>query len=121
MIPGITVEMIAEAILAYNDLYARAYTMEWLYYDLPFADIPRPNTTNPTVMIVAAAIVELLATRAYQTPPAWVFTVGRLDEPFFVVRLRPNESFTRNLCLTEAPEPLKRRNIFAPPNYLTFA
>jgi hypothetical protein len=122
MIPGITVDMIAKAILTHDNLYVSAYTQEWLRYNLPFAELPKPETNDPNVLIVAAGVVELLATRANQTPPTWVHTVGSLDEPFFVMRVRPGQdSYTRQLCLNEAPEPLKRRNIFSPPNYLTFA
>jgi hypothetical protein len=121
MIPGITVAAIAHAILTYDVYRVSGLVQEWLRYDLPFPDVPRPETDDLRVLTVAAAVVELLATRAHQKPPAWVADVGTLDEPFFVMRLSPKEVYTRNLCLTEAPEPLKRRNIFAPPNYLTFA
>lgn len=121
LIPGITIEAIARAILAYEDLRASALTLEWLRYDQPFAEIARPETDEPQLLAVAAAVVELLAQRANQAPPAWTAEVGGLTEPFFVWRLSPQQTYTRQLCLEESPEPLKRRNIFSPPNYLTFA
>ncbi len=121
LIEGITFEAIANAILAYEDLHVRALTMEWLRHQLPLTEVPRPETDDARVLAVAAAIVELLAQRAGETPPAWTAEIGGLDEPFFVWPLTPRQTFTRNLCLTEAPEPLKKRNIYSPPNYLTFA
>jgi hypothetical protein len=68
-----------------------------------------------------ARLVELLADRAQQPPPAWTAAVGALPEPFFVMRRAERPGFTRDLCLNESPEPLKRRNIFAPPNFLEMA
>jgi hypothetical protein len=121
IIPGITFTAIAEAILSRNDFDARALTMEWLRYDEPLVEAPRPDTDDPRVLAVAAAVVEMLAQRAGEEPPAWTSEVAGLAEPFFVIERAERPGFTRTLCLTEAPEPLKRRNIFAPPNYLTFA
>ncbi|WP_129630277.1 hypothetical protein [Candidatus Oscillochloris fontis] len=37
---------------------------------------------------------------------------------FFALPWAERPGFTRDLCLNESPEPLKRRNIFAPPNFL---
>jgi len=64
---------------------------------------------------------ELLAERAGQPPPAWTATTGPLPEPFFVVAWADRPGFTRDLCLNESPEPLKRRNLFAPPDFLEMA
>lgn len=121
VIPGITIEEIAAAILDYDVLRVRDLAQEWVRYDMPFAEVPRPETSDARVLAVAAAVVELLAQRVHQTSPAWTAVIGGLPEPFFVMRILPYEAYTRYLCLTESPEPLRKRNIFAPPDYLTFA
>jgi hypothetical protein len=45
----------------------------------------------------------------------------RSPSPFFALAWAERPGFTRDLCLAESPEPLKRRNIFAPPNFLMMA
>ena len=111
----------AEALLAYDALHLRAYVLAWLREDPRFALMPQPETDDPRILTVAAALVELLAERAYQEPPAWTATIGPLAEPFFVMRRAERPGFTRDLCLNESPEPFQRRNIFSPPNFLMMA
>ena len=120
-IRGILVEHIAEAMLAYEDFRVGMLTLEWLRYELPFAEVPEPISTDPRVRAVTAAVVEVLAEQAGQTPPSWTADIGGLDEPFFPWKLTPNQSFTRWLCETQSPEPFRKRNIFTTPNYLSQA
>lgn len=108
-------------LLTYDELLLRAYVQAWLREEPRFAAMPQPATDDPRILTVAAALVELLAQRANQEPPAWTATVGALPEPFFVMRRAERPGFTRDLCLNESPEPFKRRNIFAPPNFLEMA
>lgn len=39
-------------------------------------------------------------------------------EPFFIWPLALKLGYTRQLCLTDALEPMRKRNIFCVPNYL---
>ncbi|NJN15276.1 MAG: hypothetical protein HC822_02720 [Oscillochloris sp.] len=108
-------------LLARDDFHLRLYIQAWLREQPRFAAMPQPETDDPRILTAAAALVELLAQRARQEPPAWTATVGALPEPFFAVEWAERPGFTRDLCLNESPEPFKRRNIFAPPNFLEMA
>lgn len=114
----IPIETIAAMLLARDDFHLRLYVQAWLREEPRFAAMPQPDSDDPRILSVAAALVELLAQRANQEPPDWTAAVGALPEPFFAVEWAERPGFTRDLCLNESPEPLKRRNIFAPPNFL---
>jgi hypothetical protein len=108
----------AQALLSYEALQLRLFVQVWLREQPDLATLPQPNTVDPRLLVAAAALTELLAQRTHQQPPAWTAAIGALPEPFFVMRRAERPGFTRDLCLTESPEPLRRRNIFAPPNFL---
>lgn len=108
----------AEALLARDDLRLRLLVQAWLREKPRLRSVAPPETDDPQVLTAAAALAELFAERAHQRPPAWTANIGPLPEPFFVVAWAERPGFTRELCLAESPEPLRRRNIFSPPNFL---
>ena len=113
------IEEMAEALLNRNDLRLRLLLQAWLATNPNITAVPYPKTRNQRVLAAAAALAELLALQLNQTKPTWTKDIGGLPQPFFVISLGEKAGFTRNLCLTEAPEPFKRRNIFAPANFLS--
>jgi len=113
------IEEMAEALLRRDALHLRLLVQIWKREDPNVAELPCPATRDPRVLTAAAALAELLALQLAQTPPVWTKSVGGLSQPFFVMSLGEKPGFTRELCLAEAPEPFRRRNIFAPPNFLT--
>ncbi len=115
----ITIERIAYAALYADPLLLRAYVMKFLDEIKDLHRVPRPNIDDPLVMAVAAGLLELFCLRAGQTPPAWTRAVGSAPQPTFL--WKDAKGFTRQLCLTESPEPLKKRQLYAAPNFLTFA
>jgi hypothetical protein len=115
---NVPLQDIADALLSYDAMRLRILVQEWQWANPVVTSVPRPQTRDARSLTVAAALVELFALRAGQAPPAWTAEAPPLPEPFFVMPLAERPGFTRTLCLTEAPEPLRRRNIFAPPNYL---
>ena len=80
-----------------------------------------PTTSDPRLLAVAASLAELLSERTGQPAPAWTSAVGPLLEPFFLVQAAEHMPNMRALCERESPEPLRRRRLFAPPNFLTRA
>ncbi len=114
----ITIRELAEALLARDDFRLRLLTQGWLRQSPRFSMVTAPETDDPRILVAAAALVELLAGRFNQPPPTWTTSSGSLGEPFFALPWAERPGFTRDLCLNESPEPLKRRNIFAPPNFL---
>jgi hypothetical protein len=88
---------------------------------MPWHALPRPNDFNAREMIVAAALVELFARRADEMPPAWTADIGGEEEP---VLLDPGldempRSFER--AKVSGPEPLRKRNLLALPDFLDVA
>lgn len=115
------VEAIAEAALRRDGLRLRSLVQELLASKQEIRSLPRPMTADPRLLAIAAAILELLASRVGQSAPAWTTEIGSLREPFFVLDAAHRMRRLRELCERESPEPLRSRRIYAPPDFLTFA
>ncbi len=81
--------------------------------------MPRPELHDSVELAFAAGATELLAAPLHQSAPSWTREIGQLPEPFYVGKLaqmpRSAEEARRS-----GPEPLRRRNVFATPNFLSF-
>lgn len=117
----VRLEDIAQAAIAGEALRVRSLAQDWLREHPRLADVGPPEASDPAVQAVAAGIVELLALRRAEPPPAWAATVPALQQPLFLLRYAAHMPHLRRLCESEAPEPLRRRRIYAPPDYLSAA
>ena len=70
-------------------------------------------------MTVAAGLAELLATRAGAQPPAWTESIGSSDEPVFLDPGLQDMPRTLAHAKAEGPEPFRRRNLIASPDFLS--
>ncbi len=109
------------AILTGDLLTARQWVADARRVNLPWEHLERPHGLNDLELSVAAGVVELLASRAGATPPSWTNGVGPVHE---VLVLDPGleempRSFAR--AKTTAPEPLRKRNLIALPDFLDVA
>ena len=78
----------------------------------------KPEGLDERQIAIAAGLAELLSERAGASPPAWTSKVAGSRE---AVLLDPDlAAMPRTLrhALTEGPEALRRRNIFAPRDFL---
>jgi hypothetical protein len=116
-----TTEQLAEAALQRDGLRLRSLAQDLIRETARFSAIARPNSEDPRTLAVAAALIELLAARHSQAPPAWTKEVGPMPAPFFLLESAERMKRLRALCETESPEPLRNRRLFAPPNFLQFA
>ena len=112
---------LVRALLGGDTLSARQWVADARRAAVPWAQVPEPTGLDPIAMAVAAGIVELLAGRAGQEAPAWTAGVGPVAEPLFLVRAAATMPRLRRTCELESPDPLRRRRVFAPPNFLTAA
>jgi hypothetical protein len=117
----VTLEQLANAVLQRDGLLARSLSQDFLYGTKILSDVPRPDSSDDRLLAAAAAIIELFALQRHQTPPSWTRDVGPLAEPFFLVAAAEHMKRLRVLCETQAPEPLRKRGLYAPPNFLVFA
>jgi hypothetical protein len=117
----VQVEQMAEAALAGDTMKLRSLTQDFLRQPERLVDAPPPGTSDKVVQVVAAALIELLALRRQESAPAWALEIGATNPPLYLVQASQQMSRLRRLCETESPEPLRRRNVFAPPTFLEFA
>lgn len=109
------------ALATFDTLSARQWVADAGREGIEWSRVAAPPIDDPLEMAIAASMVELLAERAGQRPPDWTRTVPPAPQPTFLVRAAASMPRTRRMCEEEGPEPLRRRGIFAPPDFLTVA
>jgi hypothetical protein len=112
------IESIAHAILNEDALLARSLTQDYLRARPLLRETKSPSVQDARVLVLAAALVELFAMRSNQAPPTWTQVIGTLPEPVYLLKSAYKMKRLRELCRQHSPEPLKKRNLFAPANYL---
>lgn len=117
----VTIEQIAAAALHTDNLLTRTLAQEFLRSQPVLADIPQPETDDPVLLAVTAALLELFSLRTHQPAPAWTRQVGPVEQPLYLLKSAAHMRRLRALCHDAAPEPLRRRRLYAPPDYLAFA
>lgn len=117
----VRLEALAEAALAGESLRLRSLVQDFLREAPRLADIPKPEVGDPQQLALLAALLELFAHRRRQAAPAWTAEVGPAPEPVYLLQAAATMPRLRRLCEVESPEPLRRRRLYAPPNYLEFA
>jgi hypothetical protein len=115
------IEQLAQAALARDHLKLRSLVQDLVRANTDFSSVPRPSTPDPRLLTITASLVELLATRQKQNPPAWTKDIGPLKEPFFMLESAASMKRLRMLCETQSPEPMRKRLLYAPPHFLEFA
>src|SRR5688500_9264033 len=114
-------EDLVDALLRYDHLTARQWVADAGREHLEWRRVPVPTGLDAIGLAVAAGVAELLASRAGQAPPVWTAAVPGVDEPLFLVRAAARMPRLRASCETEGPEPLRKRRLLAPPDFLTAA
>jgi hypothetical protein len=115
------IEQLAQAALDRDHLKLRSLVQDLTRSKTDFSVIPRPSATDARLLILSAALTELLAQRNNQIPPAWTKEIGALNEPFFLLKSAMTMKRLRTLCETQSPEPMRKRLLYAPPHFLEFA
>jgi hypothetical protein len=115
------IDELTDAALAGDGLRLRSVAQDWLRETPHFGDVPAPTSTDPERLAVAAGLVEMFAERACQTAPEWTQHILAAPRPLFLLREAMVMKRLRELCEEHSPLPLRRRRIFAPPDFLTFA
>ena len=115
----ISLENIARTAIDGDPLILRSLVQDWLS-TTDLTEVDRPETQDHVVLAVAAGFVELFAQRTGQTAPTWTKDIAALFEAKYLVRSATTMKRLRQMCDQESPGPLKRRNLFAPADYLRF-
>jgi hypothetical protein len=114
------IEMIARTALQRDSLQLRSMVQDFLRSNVTLAAVAPPVTDDQSVLAMAAALLELLALRSGQAPPAWTAAIGPANKPFYLLKSAERMKRLQRLCRHESPEPLRKRRFYAPPDYLTF-
>jgi hypothetical protein len=117
----VTLEALAKAALQRDSLHLRSLALDFIREHPELASIPRPAIDAQQILGTAAALLELFAQRSGQPAPAWTREIGAVPEPVFLLEAATHMKRLRALCESEAPEPLRKRGLYAPPDFLTFA
>lgn len=112
---------LARALLDDRGAIVGQFTMNLFDQYYSFADVPKPEGSSYEEMVVSAALVELFAARRGESAPSWTTEVRGLNEPRFLMGgYEKKYPYLADIWYQEAPEPLKRRNLFASADFLTF-
>ena len=112
---------LVHALMAGDLLTARQCAADARRMNMQWELLERPDRMSDIEMSVAAGIVELLASRSGAAPPTWTMAIGAVVDPLVLdpgLEQMPR-SFAR--ARTAAPEPLRRRNLIALPDFLDVA
>lgn len=117
----VALEEMAQVALQRDGLRLRSLAQDFLRDHSILSAVPRPLVDDQQVLGTAAALLELLAERSGQTAPDWTRSVGAVPEPIFLLAEAYRMKRLRARCETESPEPLRKRGLYAPSEFLTFA
>jgi hypothetical protein len=110
-----------KALMNFDTLAARQWVADAMRKPLQWSEVPCPEGLTAEELAVAAGVVEMLAPRMGQRPPGWTQEVAQSPTRIYLVRAAESMPRLRRLCEQEGPEPLRRRHILAPPEFLTAA
>ena len=112
---------LVDAVLSGDLLSARQWVADAQLEGVTWESVPYPSELTGREMTVAAGLIELFAERAGKRPPQWTNSVGAERIPLV---LDPGlEDMPRSFARAKAvgPEPLRKRNLFALPDFLHVA
>jgi hypothetical protein len=109
---------LVRAILSGDLLAARQWVADAQRADVRWEGIAQPAGLDQREMTVAAGVAELLAARAGAVPPRWAASIGPHDEPLVLDPGLQDMPRTLAHAKSEGPEPFRRRNLIASPDFL---
>jgi hypothetical protein len=110
---------LVRAVLSNDLLTARQWVADAQRARIPWESLAKPSGLDQREMTVAAGLAELLATRAGAAPPPWAASIGPNREPLFLDPGLQDMPRTLAHAKAEGPEPFRRRNLIASPDFLT--
>ena len=110
---------LVHALLGREALRARQWVADAERNEFDWSHVAEPRDLDPLGLALAAALVEMMTGRRGTQPPSWTSTVPAAPRRVFLVRAAESLPRLRRLCEEEGPEPLRRRGLLAPPDFLT--
>lgn len=112
---------LVDAVVLRDALRARQWVSDAERAAFDWSVVAEPPELEPLERAVAAALVEMMAGRRGLPAPGWTSAVRAAPRLVCLVRAAESLPRLRRLCEEEGPEPLRRRGLLAPPDFLTAA
>ena len=112
---------LVHALLSRDALRARQWVADAERSGFDWSAVPPPRALDPLGLALGAALVEMMAARHGRPVPSWTSSVPAAPQRIFLVQAAEFLPRLRRLCEEEGPEPLRRRGLLAPPDFLTAA
>ena len=112
---------LVNALVRSDALGARQWVADATRAGWDWTAVGEPRGLDPLEIAVAASVVEMMAERQGARPPSWTAAVPPAPTRLFLVRAAESLPRLRRLCEAEGPEPLRKRRLLAPPDFLTAA
>jgi hypothetical protein len=110
---------LVRAILSGDLLSARQWVADAQRAGVRWEEVGKPAGLDEREMTVAAGLAELLAARAGAVPPSWTASIGSSDKALFLDPGLQDMPRTLAHAKAEGPEPFRRRNLIASPDFLS--
>jgi hypothetical protein len=120
--PKTTIEEVARAALGDDGLEQQMVLLAFVHDEPALARVERPAGDDEVILAASASILELLAEHTQQQVPSWTAEVGAVGTPVYLGM----GDMVRNprwveMAHRDAPNALRKRNLYSMAEYLTFA
>lgn len=117
-----TIDEVARAALGDDGLEQQMTLLAFVHDEPVLANVVQPTGVDEIVLAASASILELLAEHGRQQPPGWTAEIGALSHPVYLGMgdMVQNPRWVE-MAHRDAPEALRKRNIYSMGEYLTFA
>ncbi len=112
---------LARAAVELRTLDLREWVNEANRRHEPLTSLAPPATDDPTLRTVAAALIEVLARRRQEPAPQWAAEAPPMEAPLWLTPFAARHPDLARRCIEDGPEPLRRRRLWAMPDYLSVA
>jgi len=115
------IRTLIEALRSFDVRRARKWVADATRAPVRRTKVARPSGMTAAQPAVAAGVVESLANRSGQRSPGWTSEVAESPRRIYLVPAAESILRLRKLCGKEGSEPLRKRQIMAPPEFQTVA
>lgn len=120
--PKTTIEDVARAALGDDGLEQQMALLAFVHDEPVLAGVERPAGDDEVLLSASASILERLAEHTQQEAPSWTSEVGAVPQPVYLgMGDRVRNPRWVEMAHRDAPEALRKRNIYSMAEYLTFA
>lgn len=117
-----TIEEVVRSAMGDDALEQQIVLLAFMHDEPVLEQVERPVGDDQVILAAAASILELLAEHTRQPAPAWTSGVGAVQSPVYLGMgdMVQNPRWVE-MAHRDAPEAMRKRNLFSMAEYLTLA